>query len=48
MRENPALQNKGDSIGVQFKQRADYDINQLSLSEDYEFARYEDQGFRGY
>ena len=38
------ITNKGDSIGVQFKQSADYAINQLSLSEDYEFARYEDKG----
>ena len=28
------ITNKGDSIGVQFKQSADYAINQLSLSED--------------
>ena len=33
------ITNKGDSIGVQFKQSADYAINQLSLSEDYEFAQ---------
>ena len=38
------ITNKGDSIGVQFKQSADYAINQLSLPEDYEFARYEDKG----
>lgn len=42
------ITNKGDSIGVQFKQSADYAINQLSLSEDYEFARYEDKGLSGY
>lgn len=29
------ITNKGDSIGVQFKQSADYAINQLSLPEDY-------------
>ena len=42
------ITNKGDSIGVQFKQSADYAINQLSLPEDYEFARYEDKGLSGY
>lgn len=31
------ITNKGDSIGVQFKQSADYAVNQLSLPEDYEF-----------
>lgn len=41
------ITNKGDSIGVQFKQSADYAINQLSLPEDYEFARYEDKGLSG-
>lgn len=29
------ITNKGDSIGVQFKQSADYAVNQLSLPEDY-------------
>ena len=42
------ITNKGDSIGVQFKQSADYAINQLSLPEDYEFVRYEDKGLSGY
>ena len=28
------ITNKGDSIGVQFKQSADYAVNQLSLPED--------------
>ena len=42
------ITNKGDSIGVQFKQSADYAVNQLSLPEDYEFARYEDKGLSGY
>ena len=42
------ITNKGDSIGVQFKQSADYAINQLSLPEDYEFTRYEDKGLSGY
>ena len=42
------ITNKGDSIGVQFKQSADYAINQLSLPEDYDFTRYEDKGLSGY
>lgn len=42
------ITNKGDSIGVQFKQIADYAVNQLSLPEDYEFAKYEDKGLSGY
>ena len=42
------ITNKGDSIGVQFKQSADYAINQLSLSENYDFQMYEDKGLSGY
>ena len=42
------ITNKGDSIGVQFKQSADYAINQLSLPENYEFLHYEDKGLSGY
>lgn len=42
------ITNKGDSIGVQFKQSADYAVNQLSLPEDYEFLHYEDKGLSGY
>lgn len=42
------ITNKGDSIGVQYKQSADYAINQLSLPADYEFAKYEDKGLSGY
>jgi Site-specific recombinases, DNA invertase Pin homologs len=42
------ITNKGDSIGVQFKQSADYAVNQLSLQEDYEFKQYEDKGLSGY
>ena len=42
------ITNKGDSIGVQFKQSADYAVNQLSLPDDYEFAQYEDKGLSGY
>ncbi|MBQ6163469.1 MAG: recombinase family protein [Clostridia bacterium] len=42
------ITNKGDSIGVQFKQSADYAINQMQLPEDYEFAKYEDKGLSGY
>ena len=42
------ITNKGDSIGVQFKQSGDYAINQLGLPEDYKFAKYEDKGLSGY
>lgn len=42
------ITNKGDSIGVQFKQSSDYAINQLGLPGDYEFAKYEDKGLSGY
>lgn len=42
------ITNKGDSIGVQFKQSSDYASNQLSLPEGYEFLRYEDKGLSGY
>ena len=42
------LTNKGDSIGVQFKQSADYATSQLSLPEDYDFLKYEDKGLSGY
>ena len=42
------ITHKGDSIGVQFKQSADYAINQLSLPEDYEFLHYEDKVLSGY
>lgn len=42
------ITNKGDSIGVQFKQSGDYAINQLSLPEDYPFLNYEDKGLSGY
>lgn len=42
------ITNKGDSIGVQFKQSADYAINQMQLPEDYDFAKYEDKGLSGY
>ena len=42
------ITNKGDSIGVQFKQSGDYAINQLGLPENYEFAKYEDKGLSGY
>ena len=31
------ITNKGDSIGVQFKQCADYAKKELGLDEDYEF-----------
>ena len=36
------ITNKGDSIGVQFKQSADYAINQLSLPEDYDFGAHQE------
>lgn len=42
------ITNKGDSIGVQFKQSADYARNQMTLEEDYAFLRYEDKGLSGY
>ena len=32
------ITNKGDSIGVQFKQCADYAKKELGLDEDYEFC----------
>ena len=42
------ITNKGDSIGVQFKQCADYAKKELGLDEDYEFLQYEDKGLSGY
>ena len=39
------ITNKGDSIGVQFKQCADYAKKELGLDEDYEFLQYEDNDF---
>jgi len=42
------ITNKGDSIGVQMKQSAEYAVNQLKLPEDYEFAQYSDKGLSGY
>ena len=33
------ITNKGDSIGVQFKQCADYAKKELGLDEDYEFLQ---------
>ena len=42
------ITHKGDSIGVQFKQSADYAKLQLSLPDDYEFEHYEDKGLSGY
>lgn len=42
------ITNKGDNIGVQFKQSADYAVNQLLLQEDYELQKYEDKGLGGY
>lgn len=42
------ITNKGDSIGVQFKQCADYAKRELHLEEDYPFMEYEDKGLSGY
>ena len=42
------ITNKGDSIGVQFKQCAEYAIRELSLDDDYTFINYEDTGLSGY
>ena len=42
------ITNKGDSIGVQFKQSAEYAINQMGLAQDYPFQHYEDKGLSGY
>ena len=40
--------NKGDSIGVQFKQCADYAKRELKLDDDFSFMEYEDKGLSGY
>lgn len=40
------ITNKGDSIGVQFKQCADYAKKELGLDEEYKFLQYEDKGLR--
>lgn len=42
------ITNKGDSIGVQFKQCADYARRELNLEDDYQFMEYEDKGLSGY
>ena len=42
------ITNKGDSIGVQFKQCADYAKRELNLEDDYPFMEYEDKGLSGY
>ena len=42
------ITHKGDSIGVQFKQSAEYARLQLNLPPDYEFEHYEDKGLSGY
>ena len=42
------ITNKGDSIGVQLKQSADYAMSQLKLPDDYEFEQYSDKGLSGY
>ena len=42
------ITNKGDSIGVQFKQCAEYAKRELNLEDDFEFLQYEDKGLSGY
>lgn len=42
------ITNKGDSIGVQFKQCADCAKRELHLEDDYPFMEYEDKGLSGY
>lgn len=42
------ITNKGDSIGVQFKQCGEYAKRELSLDDDYTFLNYEDKGLSGY
>lgn len=42
------ITNKGDSIGVQFKQCAEYARRELSLDDNYQFMEYEDKGLSGY
>lgn len=42
------ITNKGDSIGVQFKQCAEYAKRELKLDDDFVFMEYEDKGLSGY
>ncbi len=42
------ITNKGDSIGVQFKQCAEYAKKELKLDDDFTFMEYEDKGLSGY
>lgn len=42
------ITNKGDSIGVQFKQCSDYAKRELHLDDGYAFMEYEDKGLSGY
>ena len=42
------ITNKGDSIGVQFKQCAEYARKELHLDDNYSFMEYEDKGLSGY
>ena len=42
------ITNKGDGIGVQFKQCADYAKRELYLDDDYAFMEYEDKGLSDY
>lgn len=41
------ITNKGDSIGVQFKQCAEYARRELKLDDDFAFMEYEDKGLSG-
>ena len=42
------ITNKGDSIGIQFKQCAEYAKKELRLDDDFTFMEYEDKGLSGY
>ena len=42
------ITNKGDSIGVQFKQCAEYAKKELRLDDYFTFMEYEDKGLSGY
>ena len=42
------ITNKGDSIGVQFKQCAEYAKREMHLDDNYKFLEYEDKGLSGY
>lgn len=48
MRESPALPTRATVSAYNSSKAPDYAVNQLSLPEDYEFAKYEDKGLSGY